>query len=194
MKSNEFAAEATQFGEFPDNKVDHQFIQAEINDATKVEDISDTLSLWQKDKYLILKKEQSAVGFVKISRDRLLDKIYSHIDLIYIFPEYRKTSAIKWLIYSVKEHAKDPVIADGAIFASGQELINSLGKYGMAEPSVLNKVTGEKTKLVEPLNDPDLCYIFESTKLGPGKNYFSEDTTNRGQGWVWYAETLFEEI
>ena len=195
MKSNEFTPEATQFGEFPDDKVDHQFIDAEIDGAVKITDISETLSLWEKDKYLILKKDQALlVGFVKISRDRLLGNIYSHIDLIYIVPNFRKTSAIKWLLYAVKEFAKDPIIADGAIFAGGQDLINSLGKYGMATPSVLNKITGEKTKLVEPINDPDLCYIFESTKLGPGKNYFSEDVNNRGQGWVWYAETLFEEI
>ena len=191
MKSTEILSDATQFGTFPDNKVDLRYLNLEIDGAIKLSDISGSLSLWKKDKYLILKKDQTTpIGFVKISRDRILDNIYSHIDLIYIFPEFRKTSAIKYLLYAVKELAEDPIIADGAIFAGGRGLIKSLGKYGMVEPKVLNKVTGEVSKLLEPINDPDLCYIFESTRLGFGKNYFSEDVNDQGPGWVWYIETL----
>jgi hypothetical protein len=195
MKSSEFITDAVRFGDFPDDSVDQHHYAFQMSGATKLSDITNNLSLWQKDEFLILHKDQKdMVGFVKISKKVILDNTYNHIDLIYIKPEYRNTSAIKWLLYSIKEYAASPVIADGAIFAGGEELIMSLGKHGMAEPKVLNKETGEKTALVEPINDPTLCYLFESTNLGPGKNYFNEDASNRSLGWVWYADTLFKAI
>lgn len=195
MKSTEFLGDAVRYGAFPDREYNQQWIDYQVRDSVKLSDVSETLSIWRKGEFLVLNKDQSAmVGFVKVSNISILDNIYNHIDLIYIKPEFRKTSAIKWLLYAVKEYAGLPVIADGAIFSGGEEVIMSLSKYGLAQPSVLNKITGEKSELTAPVNDPNLCYFFESTKLGPGKNYIAEDAADHGPGWVWYAETLFEKI
>jgi len=196
MKSTEFATEAFSGPEFPDEKVDHKFVDSQIHDATKLMDVSSSLSLWQKGEFFVLKKDQSVVvGYVKMSEIEFITlpkQIFNHIDLVYILPEFRKTPAIKWLIYAVKEKAKYPVVADGAIFKGGQDLILSMKKLGMSRIFAFNKITGQKQELSGLINDPDYCYIFESTRLGFGKNYFNEDQTPELDGWVWYP--LFEDF
>lgn len=186
--------EAVNFGSFPDSDFDaNKFISSQAHDAVKVEDVSKNLSLWQSKDILMLMKDQTTLlGFVRTEPKMILNNTYSNVGLIYIQPEYRNTSAAKWLLYAVKEYVKNPIIADGAIFQGGQDLIRSMMRLGASRISSLNKETGEKQKITEPINDPDLCYIFESTRLGFGKNYFNEDVTYRGNGWIWYP--LFEEI
>lgn len=195
MRADEFMSEATNFSQFPDTDLDLKFLLSQLSNAVKLVDITANLSLWQKGQlYALFKDQIQFVGYVKISEREIAGKTYSHVDLIYIIPEFRKTSAIKWLIYAVKENTRFPIIADGAIFKEGQSLILSLIRHNASRVSALNKITGQKTQIDSLINDPELCYIFEANQVGFGKNYISEDQTSGSEGWIWYSTALFDEI
>jgi hypothetical protein len=195
MQASEFITDAEDFGPFPEHGSAAEFTDRAFTGSGKIEDVSAQLSLYRKEGWLTVVKNNSIlIGGVHLSLKQILGKQYQHVDIIYILPEFRHTTAIKWLLYAIKEYADYPVIADGAIFKDGGKLISSMSKYGASQIKSLNKITGEKIPIAGPINDPDLCYIFESTRLGPGKNYFNEDANSRHQGWIWYAETLFDPV
>ena len=201
MNVSEIIEEAIQFGSMNDASVDLKYIYAAyVDGSTKIADVDHNLSLYKKDNwYSLLKNNIDLVGYTKISSQTIAGKRYSHVDLIYILPEYRNGTAIKWLLYAIKEKSEFPIIADGAIFKGGQSLINSLIRHNASLVCALNKNTGEKSKISEPINDVNYCYLFESTNLGFGNiigefndKPLNEGITKNSPGWVWYP--LFEEF
>ena len=159
-------------------------------DATFVEKIKNNLSIYQKENYYgLFKDDKILLGFVKLSQKNILDKTYTHIDSIYILPKYRKNGvALRWLIYATKEIAHSNIIADGAIFPGGQELILGLLKHNLMRVKTLDKTNGEISPFNDLIeNDPDKCYIFEKSRTGFGLQFFP-----KGLPYTWY--NLFEDI
>lgn len=180
--------EVFQAGNFPDEHTDEQFfINSMLNGASKVEQLNKNLSLWSNgDRFSLIKDDTTVLGGVKLEQVTICGAAYSHIDFIYVVPAYRNTSAAKWLLYAIKEYSEHPVIADGAIFNGGYELIGSILRRSLHKVQVLNKKTGEITPYDGPLNDADSCFLFEQMQMGYGKIY---EDFNR---FVWY--NWFEEI
>ena len=112
---------------------------------------------------------------------------YYNVAGLFISKPYRKGSALYWLLYAVKEIVDLPVVADGPIFADGGDLINAIQKHKFLNVSVLNKETGKKEKLTDLINADNQCYLFETARLGFGKQMFVE-----GLPFTWYP--LFEEL
>ena len=160
--------EAISFGKINDNQFDILYLEKEAKlNSVKVSDINNHLSLYKNNQYLSLfKNTDTLIGLIKLSTRIIYKEKYSHIDIIYIVPEFRHTSAIKWLIYSVKETNNMPVIADGTIFKDGEDLILSLIRHSASLVSALDKTTGQTTKITAPINDTNLCYLFEANRLG----------------------------
>lgn len=156
--------------------------------AEPVKQIRDNAWIYKNNnRYILVKDPNTVLGYLQLSAKVIAEVEYLHLDLIYILPRYRKTSAAYWLIYAVKELVDRPVIADGAIFADGVDLITAIRKHRVFSVSKLNIKTGEKSKLDEPIYDADFCYIFEQTKLDFGKQILPE-----GLGYTWYP--FFGEI
>lgn len=182
MKINEII-EAFPVGNFDDSKVSYQWVNdSYFKNATKVKDINDKLSLYENNNvYLLIKNEETILGLIKLSSVTIRDNMYNNVDMIYVFPEYRNTSAIKWLIFSVKEESQYPIIADGAIFKDGNNLIRSLTNHGILKVSILDKNTGDKTSYDNEINDLDKCYLFEKVGCGYSSKFLDESGPT-----IWY--------
>lgn len=169
--------EVFNVGEFDDSRMDISWAtNAVLDGSVKVSDISDTISIYRNTDYVsLIKNDNLLVGFVKLSVENINHKIYSHIDSIYVTPEYRNSKVIKWLLYSTKEEAPHTLIADGAMFTKGASLITSLAKHGTSRVAILNKITGDREPFVNLIDDFDKCYIFEKFGTGYSKKMFGED-------------------
>jgi hypothetical protein len=162
-----------------------------IEKSVKISDVRANLELYLYSNriYLLVKDHNVVLGHLNFSPVSIASKDYINVDGIFVDPEYRKTSATYWLIYAVKETVNLPVIADGAIFTGGQNLIAAIKKHKYLNVSSIDLRTGK----IEPLgntsiNSPNHAYVFSSAKIGFGKNMF--EGTNLP--YTWYP--LFEEI
>lgn len=162
---------------FSVGKIDDNVYSKFMTDgAEKIKDISKNLSIWKNGQYYVLKKDNTTVvGSIKLSTVSIHDYVYNHVDGIYIIPKYRNSSAIKWLLHSVKENSNHILMADGAIFKDGMDLINSLHKHDVFKVKILNKKTGEITPYTSPINDLDKCYIFEKFNTGYCSSFLYEN-------------------
>ena len=158
--------------------------------ATKAADVRANLELFNYNNriYLLVKDKTTIIANLNLSPVKIAGKQYLHVDGIFVREEFRKKQALYWLLYSVKEVLTLPLVADGAIFSDGQALILAIKKHSMFNAKRLDKNTGEKFPLTDLIHDYDSCYIFESTKLGFGIDFFK----GTDLPFVWYP--LFEEL
>ena len=174
MKYNEVFS----FGDFPEKNIDYNKLSNSLlNNPDNIIQVHEKLFIYITNDYHALVKNNNILGFIKLTNSFIKDKEYNNIDLIYIIPNYRNTSALYKLIYYVKEFINKPILADGAIFTGGQNLINKFLSNNLARVSVINKKTGEKKPFTNFINDPNYSYMFESTFLGFGKQYLPESFT-----------------
>jgi hypothetical protein len=170
--------EVFSISDFPEHNIDYDKLSNDlISNPDDIVKVQDDLSIYVSKEWHTLVKNDNALGFIKLSKQSIKNITYNHIDMIYIFPKYRNTKAIYWLLFYVKEHVDRPIIADGAIFKNGQSLIKKISTNNLLRLSILDKTTGNKLPFTHLVNDPDLCYIFESTNLGTGRQYFPESFT-----------------
>ena len=133
-----------------------------IKTAKKVIDISSSLSLYLYGNMYILTKNEIPLGHIMLEDVNIAGEQYKEVKIIFIREEFRKTSALYWLLYGVKESINVPVIADGAIFSDGKQLIDVLQKHKYLNIFKMNVNTGKIYPLTEPINDSDYCYLFKS--------------------------------
>jgi hypothetical protein len=185
MREKQIIFDAFDHGPFPES--DKVAFLDLYNDAEIVTQVNaDTIILKNSDWYLI-SSNNSAQGGIKISQTSLLSNNYNHVDLIYILPEFRQTKAIFNLIYYVKELLTGPTLADGAIFKDGGKLLKAMSRSSLARVGIIDKTTGEILPFTDTINDPEKCYIFESTGLGFGKQLFLGETN-----YTWFPK--FEDL
>ncbi len=169
MKINEIISH----GAFPELGIDYTLLQNKLlSNPERIIPVQENLSIYitsNNTYHALVKNNSTVLGFLTLSDVKVNNNSYTHIDLIYVLPAFRNSKTVQHLIYYVKEHSKNPIIADGAIFKGGQNIIQSLAKHRLAKVSILNKNTGEKTPFTSLIDDLDSCYIFESTLLGAGK-------------------------
>ena len=164
-----------------------------LDNSVHIEQISQDINLWSNiqngKKWYFTIKDSEITASVLLDTLMINNKNYYSINMIYVFEKFRNTKAIYWLIFAVKELLNLPVIADGAIFKGGQNLIKSIITHKLMMVNILDKATGTLEKLNQTNigNDPDLCYVFESTQLGFGKQIFPE-----GMEYTWYP--CFEDV
>jgi hypothetical protein len=186
MRAYEFITDAINHGVFPEPKnLEYLIKLAEESDTTI--QVQPELFILNNKEWYFLKNKNDIQGAVKLSKLVAAGKEYNHVDVIYVFPEFRKTKAIYNLIYYTKEIVNAPTLVDGAIFKDGQQLLSRLAKSNLARVSILDKTTGEKTPFDTTINDLDKCYILESTTLGFGKQIFPGT-----ENYTWFQ--LFEEM
>lgn len=190
MKVVEIIDEAYALGNMPDiSDEEYQTKYSELlTNATKLANVRNNIELYMYGhNYLLVKNKSIVLGNVSLRPVNINGAEYLNVDGIYIPPKFRKSSAAHWLLYAVKEHVTIPVVADGAIFAGGQDLIQSILKHKVFNVSAINTSTGEISDLTGPINSPNYAYLFSNAKLGFGKQMFEE-----GLPFTWYP--LFEEI
>lgn len=182
--------EAFQAGKFPDISSDefqHGYPKI-LTQATKLVDVRKNYALYEHNNiYLLVKNDGTIVGMLRLADTTIASKAYLEVIGIFVPIEYRKTPAIYWLLYAVKESVNKDVVADGAIFDDGQALINAIQKHNMFHVFDLNKETGVVSEVTKPLTSVNHCYLFKTTKLGFGEQMFVE-----GMSFIWYP--LFGEI
>lgn len=191
MKINDLL-EAFQAGDFPDspdNSVEFQQGYGKLlASATKVADVRKNYALYNYNGiYMLVRQDGIIVGMLRLTDATVAGKSYFSVLGIYVPVEFRKGSALYWLLYAVKETVTKDVIADGAIFDDGQSLINAIQKHNMFHVFDLDKETGNVTEVSGPIRSMDHCYLFRSTKLGFGEQMFIES-----MDFTWYP--LFGEI
>ncbi len=190
MKITELT-EAYNMGKMPD--ISHESYQAEygklINQSSKVADVRKNIELYcyHTRIYFLVKDHTIVLGNINLDPIDVVGKQYLNVSGIFVDPLYRKTAATYWLIYAVKETIKQPVIADGAIFIDGQELIATLKKHQVLNVSDLDMGTGRISPLHQPINSSSHCYLFNSANMGFGKQIFEGSLP-----YTWFP--LFEEI
>jgi len=192
MNINEIiATEAFAFGNMPNiSTTDYQKSYSELlAKSTKLADVRVNLELYLYSNrvYLLVKDKSIVLGNLNLSPIAIANVEYHHVDAIFVDPTYRKTSALYWLVYSVKEVLDKPVVADGAIFADGGALISAIQKHKSFNVWKLGKYSGTKTELDGPINNADYVYLFDSARIGFGKQIFVE-----GMPFTWFP--LFDEI
>ena len=190
MKIQELISEAYSLGNMPEI-TDSEYQTAYgglLSKSTKVADVRDNIELYRWNEiYLLVKDQGTVIGHIKLTPITIAGKQYLNLDNIFVSIPYRKTSATYWLLYAVKEQADMPVIADGAIFADGQNLIKSILKHKVFNVSSINTNTGKIQPLSGMLNSADYAYLFTTSKLGFGKQIFEG-----GLPFTWYP--LFENL
>lgn len=184
--------EAFQAGVFPDtdstaNDFQHNYSKL-LDKAEKLADVRKNYTLYRYNNiYMLSKNDGTIIGMLRLDNTSILDTAYLEVKGIYVPPQFRKGPALYWLLYAVKEVVDKDVIADGAIFKDGQELIDAIIKHNMFNVFDLNTETGEVTDVKKPITSIDHCYLFKTTKLGFGTQMFTE-----GMEFTWYP--LFGEI
>ena len=177
MRAHEFINEVGAAGSFDDSKVNLEWLYGEtVTGSTKVADVRDNAQLVRKGQWYSLVKNDLLIGCVKLVNEKLttINKTYSNVAAIYIVPEYRKTSAIKWLLFAIKEYSEFPVMVDGSVFDDGISLLLSIIKHQQFNVKVLDKTTGAITPFVSLINDRNSCYLLESIGIGCAKIFESD--------------------
>lgn len=177
MRANEFN-EAWPSGSFP--KVDQDLylnhLRQQVKGAVKVKDIKKDAAIYKRDDTYFLVKDSVPVGNMILSPITIQGVDYYHVDGLMVADRFKK-SAAGWFVYGVKELADLPLVADGAIFKDGCDMI--LKHRGALGARQLDKITGKKTPLDNtPINDSDKCYVFDSVGYG-----FKHQVTE--SMWVW---------
>ncbi len=186
----ELVSEAYSLGNMPE--IAHSDYQktygALLATATKVVDVRENIELYLYNEiYLLVKDKSTVIGHIKLTPTVIAGQRYLNVDNIFVSSPYRKTSATHWLLYAVKEQVEVPVIADGAIFSGGQDLIKSILKHKVFNVSSINTYSGKIEPLTGMLNSADHAYLFTKSKLGFGKQIFEG-----GLPYTWYP--LFENL
>lgn len=167
-------SEVINHGIFPDQIVNMNDLKQKIAGSELIAQVRPTVALRRnKNSYLLVKDDSILLGVAVVNDGvEVAGKIYDSLVMVYVPPEYRKTSATHWLIFSIKEELRHPLLVDGAIFKDGGELILSMLKHQSIRGSVLDKSTGEITPLSGLINDQNKAYVFEQTKIGYAIDYF----------------------
>lgn len=191
MKVDELM-EAFQAGDFPESPAMSDEFQQEykkvLDSATKVADVSKNYTLYKNNEiHMLVRNDGIIVGMLRLRDEKVAGKDYLSVVGIFVPKEYRKGPALYWLLYAVKETVNKDVIADGAIFADGQALVDAIQKHNMFYVFNLNKETGEVSEITGPIKSREHCYLFRKTNLGFGEQMFTE-----GMSFTWYP--LFGEI
>jgi len=188
--------EAYSVGKMPE--IDKDYYQNEyttlVNSAIKIVDLRENMSLYcyNNTNYILIRDDGTIIGNIILTPRTIAGKQYLHVDGIFVAKQFRKTSALYWILYGVKEVVTDPVIADGAIFKDGNDLIVTLQKHKYFNVSQMNVNTGEISPLPnEPIHDHDHCYLFKPSKLGFSKKYFGE--TMAATWYDFFGDILNEE-
>lgn len=184
--------EAFQAGDFPESPaLSDEFQQGYgklLDTATKVADVRTNYALYKSNEiYMLVRNDNIVVGMLRLTDTIVAGKDYLSVSGIYVPDEFRKGPALYWLLYAVKETVTKDVIADGAIFTDGQKLVDAIKKHNMFYVFDLNKETGKVSDVKAPITSLDHCYLFRTTKLGFGKQMFTENME-----YTWYP--LFGEI
>lgn len=184
--------EAFQAGNFPETPDFSAEFQQEygklLATATKIAEVRKNYTLYKNNEnYMLVRQDGIIAAFLRLSNTSIADKDYLAVLGVYVPVEFRKGPALYWLLYSVKETVDKDVIADGAIFADGQALVDAIKKHNMFYVFDLNKETGEVSEVKGPIRSIDHCYLFRTTKLGFGEQMFIES-----MDFTWYP--LFGEI
>ena len=174
--------------QFPEQFVDRDYIRSLVTDAVTVAQVRPRVELKRNQQtFLLVRDAATVLGLLVLDKPKTVNGTrYETLRLIYVFPEYRKTSATHWLVFAVKEELAHPLMVDGAIFQAGGELVLSLLKHQSIRASVINKQTGIVEPLTQLVNDPKLAYVFEKTELGYSADYFKNGSP------VWL--TVFEDV
>lgn len=180
--------EVINHGSFPDHLVVPASFKSWVDDSEIVAQVRANVSLRRyKDTFMLVKDSNILLGVVMLGESKTIaDTTYDTLSVIYVFPQYRKTSATHWLVFAVKEELTNPLLVDGAIFKDGGELVMSLLKHQSIRASIIDKTTGEISAFDSLVNDPNKAYVFEQTRLGYAKDYFNTDSP------IWL--TVFEDV
>jgi len=165
--------EVINHGMFPDHLVDKNHIYSYLDGSVVVATVRPSVTLCRnKNVFLLVKNGETVLGCVVLNHPIVINgNEYGSLKVLYVFPEYRKTSATHWLLFSVKEELEQPLIVDGAIFKDGGELILSVLRHQSVRASVIDKHSGRTEPLTMLVDDPDKAYVFEQTRLGYAIDY-----------------------
>ncbi len=115
------------------------------------------------------------MAWAKTTPISILQSSYTHLDFIYVRPAYRKTHALKILLYGLKEFCQHILVANGVLFRDGQRVMQKfINDDSIFRVRVLDKKTGDIAPFEDLVNDPDKCYLFLKTSLPFNQRYLPE--------------------
>lgn len=160
----EMAFSAGTFPEYADWQIDIMINR--MKDAEVITQLRDNCWLCKMDDYMLIKKGEEVVCWMMVGDIKIAGTTYKHVDMFYVFPQYRKTGAGQWLFMAVRSHFNMPFVADHGISKGGEGMILSGKLKGYNHMFILNKKTGEKQPIDNlVVDDPDYCYLFETVEI-----------------------------
>jgi hypothetical protein len=152
-----------------------------VKSGNLIKQISASLSVYQNDKVYSLVKDTQVVGILKIVPKKYFEKAYTEVELVYVTQKFRKSPAIRWMLYAVREITDNPLLIDGVVFTGGERIIDFVERNKLFKLSILDKTNGDVKPYDPAVNDMDLAIVLETADLGFGKDYIPESV-----GYVWF--------
>jgi hypothetical protein len=138
--------------------------------SSLVTKISSTLSLNRIEKFYVLIKNDEAIGWLELgSTEKIKQKRYDTIKIIYVLPEFRNTFAVGAFLIALKKNLQNPLILGsdsygGVLFKDGLTLVKKMHKGSIFDVRLLNLKTGEISDFIER-TAKDETIIFENTEF-----------------------------
>lgn len=171
---------------FPTSKLDpkqeqQKLYNSYVKSGNLVKQISANLEIYQKDTVYSLVKDNQVVGILKFKPKSYFNKTYTEVELVYVTQKYRRSPAIRWMLYAVREITNNPLLIDGVVFTGGERIIDFVEKNKLFKLSILNTTNGNMMPYDSSVDDMDLAIVLETAKIGFGKDYLPESVD-----FVWY--------
>ena len=153
-----------------------------VESGKLLKQISASLSVYQNSEVYALVKDTQVVGILKIVPKNHFKKNYAEAELVYVTQQFRKSPAIRWMLYAVREITDKPLLIDGPVFTGGERIIDFVERNKLFKLSILDKTNGEIKPYDPAVNDMDLAIVLETADIGFGKDYIPESVD-----YVWFS-------
>lgn len=183
---------------FPTSELDleqeqEKLYNSYIKAGNLVKQVSTDLAIYQKDTVYSLVKLDQVVGIIKIKLKSYFNKTYTEVELLYVTQKYRRSPAIRWMLYAVREITNHPLLIDGVVFTGGERIIDFVEKNKLFKLSILNTINGNITPYDPNVNDMDLAIVLETANIGFGKSYLPETVDHMWYNLEQYLGTVCKE-
>lgn len=158
-----------------------------------VKQISNDLLIYQKDTVYSLVKDNQVVGILKLDSKSYFNKNYTEVELVYVTQKYKRSPAIRWMLYAVREITNNPLLIDGVVFTGGKRIIDFVEKNKLFKLSILNTTNGNTMPYDSSVNDIDLAIVLETANIGFGKSYLPEAVDHMWYDLEQYLGTVCEK-
>ena len=170
MKLKDLTESPITIDSFPELSVaSTESIVKQLASAVEIEVVEGKYSLVKADDLFALKEKDVILGFARTSFVEYHSVEYLKINMIYVFPEFRKDKIGQKLLLGIKETSDRKIICDDVVSSAGFKLLST---YPF-EIKSLEKDSG-LTRDIKPKDsqDKNIAYVLENKTIGLWRQNF----------------------